>query len=333
MSRFNLALLMVILFIAVFPISGKCQTVPPLPLDSIRPQCMVVMPNAAAPPNWTAQIGNPASLQSCPRSGLPNSEYIQAYFEDVDLSTGQGFDDPTPAGGGITLGQQRRDCVCKVLQYLETVFDFHPDVSPTNPLIVKFGVSSASMFGIAGLSAMTMPNYPLSSPGYHHSYMANAMLNGGPNLGSEFCGNVMVNFYDPLHIQFGYCGSSIAPCEEDFFSVILHEMTHILGMSSGMEKVTSGSSPTINFPLGTNTFTEFDNQFLYYEDPITGSLTKIITGTTPSINSALSVSTLASSYYHVWLTNDPLSTSRLNQPIADNEDLYFIGAMPVNLKL
>ncbi len=276
--------------------------------------CKVTLPTTGA--DFTMPtLSNPAALVSCSSSGR-----LQAYFEDVDQFTGLGFDEHTTyttCNGTQQIGLTRRNTVCAVLSYLESILNIDPSVTATNPLIIKFGVSYSTTFPLTPfgpVDAIVTPNLPIGVPGYHHTYLATGIISGGTNLGSQHCGNILINFNN----SYNYCNATIGGCEEDFYSIILHEITHLLGFCSGVERIQNGSTNAINLPLGANTFTKFDSLFLY--DEISGSLTKIVTGTSlPSLN--VPASTLLASIHNCWLTSDPLGTSRTNQPIVDYNDL------------
>lgn len=238
-----------------------------------------------------------------------SSNKLQAWFEDVDdgsgngvqVRTNQGFDDPT-------FGSQARSCVCSVLSYLESLLNINSQVSSSNPIIIKFSKFSTTPFLMPFLEAEVRPNYPFGIAGYSHSYMGNAIINGGNNLSLYHAGTIRVNF---AH-SYSYCQQP-SGCEEDFYSAILHVVTHILGFTSGLEKSTY-PSPTLNTPLGPGAFTKFDEFYLYYKNS-PSSLSKIVSGTPPAIT--VSTSTLISSADQVWVNGDLLSNSRTNQPIAD----------------
>lgn len=278
------------------------------PQDSTHTACMVLIGQG-----YTGGFSLPGtyqngSLQSCPGS----SGRLRAYFEDVQLGTGAGFDD-------LSQGADRQACVCAVLSYIESVIDINPAVTAANPLIITF--AQATTFTPIQLISTVAPNYSGAVPGYNNSYMQEAIIHGGAGLPTQSCGVISINFADP----FTYCQTTtISGCTDDFFGVVLHDVTHLLGFASAIHKATwSGGilyPPGITASLGANTFTTFDEQFLYYKNGST--LSKVVTGTGASAAiSPAAAATLATSSDILWLNSDPLATTRTNQPIADEGDI------------
>lgn len=275
--------------------------------DPSNPMCMVYMPQAGPPPNFAMPVGplSPGAIQNCGNGAL------QAYFEDVDDGTGArtklGFDDPVD-------GANRRACVCSVLTYLENLLTIDPGINASNPITIKFDKwVSPSIFIPGSLKAFVYPNYPTSLPGFHHSYMGNAIINGGINVGANHAGSIQINWSH----SFAYCnGSPVGDCQLDFFDLILHEVSHLLGLSSSLQKDMIGGN--ILQPMGPSTYTKYDESFLYFNTG-TMPLTKIVNNSTLLLNVAAPV--LAASFHNVWLNGDDLTTTRTNQPIEDAVDL------------
>ncbi|MEO6831540.1 MAG: T9SS type A sorting domain-containing protein [Chitinophagaceae bacterium] len=249
---------------------------------------------------------SPASIPVCFGDGR-----IIPYFEDVDKGSGLGFDD-------VVEGQRRRDCVCEVIKYVESVFLIDNHITASNPIYIKFDEFTSVLFNPAYLRATVSPRYDLGNVGYENSYMQEAMINGSPsNLANENCGSIRINWqYAPY---FAYCGSgtTLSGCQEDFFQLILHEMTHLMGFTSAVVK--SASLFNLSSGLGLNSFTTFDEHFLYFKKS-SGTLQQMVTpGSVPSIS--YSLSSAAFPLGEIWLNADPLSTTKTNQPMLDIGDV------------
>jgi len=110
--------------------------------------------------------------------------------------------------------------------------------------------------------------------------------------------------------QYAYCTPTIQNCEHDFFSVILHEITHCLGfLSFGIE-----NAGALTSRFGDKVFSKLDEHFLYYNN--SGVLQKLFDinfSSSTGVNPALPALNAASNS-NVWLNNSPL-LNKQNQPI------------------
>jgi hypothetical protein len=153
----------------------------------------------------------------------------------LDTGTGFGFDDPT-------LGAARKATIDAVLQYIGTVI--------TNPgaLDVEFQVSTNTG---TGFLAFAGPFYPTSTPGFFPGTAFEHITTGIDPDNAIPDIRVTVNFGYPWNSEVDNPG----PGEYDLFSVMLHELTHGLGIlsntnSTGASAV-SGGNPGV--------FTTFDD--------------------------------------------------------------------------
>lgn len=252
---------------------------------------------------------NGGSAKLLPPGPLPpNAELlcgsIKLTFMDVVNATGYGFDDPI-------LGSTRRNCVCTVMNYVQSVINFPSSITPSSPIEILFDNSvnnSSSTLGFA--SPIFPPAFFTNTPGYYGGYVYDYITTGvNPAPINQEHGMITVNF----NKLYSYCSPTIGDCEYDFQSLILHEFTHLLGVGS----LITENSGVLESAHAPNVFTEFDNLFLYYEQG--GSFLKLADITSYSgnggINPSLPSNMFAFPLYNkVWLNNDVFS-SKTNQPI------------------
>lgn len=139
-------------------------------------------------------------------------------YQDIISNTDQGFDHPTE-------GPARCAVAYAVLSYIDYVLNFELNLASSAVIDVHFDLSE--MDGTGALA--TGGTYFFSSP---------------PGFTGGFCFDHIVTGTDPsgslmdifCTVDFGYPwytgGSSPLPSQVDFFSVLLHEMTHGLGFLS-----------------------------------------------------------------------------------------------------
>jgi hypothetical protein len=192
-----------------------------------------------------------------------------------------------PAGGFAdpTFGAVRRNTLCAVLNYVESVFDLSnvPDhsirieVEPSWIMSLNQAPTAVNYFAYAG------PNYSSVAPNTIMGGAVYDFITTGvdPALSSEFHGYLKVNF--------STVGSYIAPinwlndhtqnlssCQLDLFYILLHEVGHILGFGS---TANDGGTLAPSSLFGNNNFSRLD--FLLHRSSGFGAenLQKFILGT------------------------------------------------------
>lgn len=170
---------------------------------------------------------------------------ITLVFEDVENSTGVGFDDATE-------GQARRDVAAAVWAYInDEVIDHDGEV------IVLFEESLTNTNGdslpLATAGTWFSQVDGVVDPGSTQRIRDGIALPGGLDA-DIFCD---VNFGYDFYAGTGTPGGS----EYDLFSVLLHEMGHGLGFSALINS--DGTAPGTNdtrFPFTSHLFTESDDK-------------------------------------------------------------------------
>ncbi len=198
------------------------------------------------------------SFQSFAQCDNCTTNFTVTYADD---GTGLGFDDPAPyncaVGGGTTsVGAQRKFIVCEVLKYIESIID----LNGTSPHI-HFSTSLASPNPEGAIAAVTEaynPNYStysqiiqpmilehITSRIDASTHCPTGVVCPDATIECDF-GFPLINLeLDPQNAQAG----SI-----DFFEVVLHEVTHALGVYSLIQSDgTSNLSGNLNGP-----YTSFD---------------------------------------------------------------------------
>ncbi len=213
----------------------------------------------------------------------------------------------------------KRNCVCNVLQYIESVVDVNVDVNAGDDPIEILFTASQNNSGSSTLAFAT-PLWPAAAtltntPGYYGGYLYDHITTGtdpDPNVED---GRITVNFGH----DYAYCGDPIGTCEYDFSAVILHEMTHLLGFAS-LVNLNGGNIESIIAP---NVFSKFDEQFLYH----TNSLNKVVDISAFSGTGGINPAVTSVTSNNIWLNNDNLSTTRTNQPIFSPTTFAFGGSL------
>lgn len=256
---------------------------------------------------------NTPILKSLP-TPLDPSAYIicgngkfRIIFMDIVNDTGFGFDQSA-------LGPQRRNCVCEVVNYLESVISIPANIGTTSPTIdIIFNLSTNNAIGnpLAVASPVFPPEFynatgPFPVPGYYGGYLYDYITTGvKPDVNSEEA-QITVDFQN----QYSYCLSTVPDCQLDFYSIILHEFTHALGFISFGKEV----SGVLSSKISANVFSKLDEHYLYYNN--SGVFLKMFDvvafSGTNGVNPLLPLN--AGTNNNVWLTNSNL-INKQNQPI------------------
>lgn len=237
-------------------------------------------------------------------------------YMDIVNSTGIGFDD-------AALGADRMSCVCKVFQYLDNVIDIPSNIGTTDPTIdIIFNPSLQTTSGTLAAATPVFPPGFASTPGYYGGYVYDYIMTGVKPDPLWEDGVITVDFGTTgSPKKYNYCEAVFNDdCAYDFFSVILHEVTHLLGFASFLHD-NSGVTQSI---INPSVFSRMDEACLYYESP---SLVKMVDISTFSgnggINPVVTSATNPLATNRVWMYNNSLTTSRENQPVYSG-----IGFMP-----
>ncbi len=224
--------------------------------------------------------------------------HFNVYYDDYNFIPLDGFADPT-------LGPTRRQTLCAVLSYIESIIQFpsgqmdlfvQRSFSPTNPS------GAVSFLAFAG-PFLTAPTTDGIVDGYLHQHITTGI---DPN-NIQYDARVTVNFDQAAGqpICYDYINGPAPSCCYDLYSVLLHEMTHALGWISYIGEDLSGNFfPESNFsPL--NAFSLFDFNYLYKGDILNpGTFNKLVIGTqaAPFINPLVNVPNALRSV-DIWLNN------------------------------
>ena len=193
-----------------------------------------------------------------------------------------GFADPVH-------GIDRINTFCAVLTYIQSVFDFD-NISSNDPIKIEVDASFDPILNPAGLSinyaAIAGPTFNNSISGKIQGGNIFDYINGGNNYVSNngFHGLMKVNFDGTYDVYGNYYPinwlnnhtQNISNCQIDLFSVLLHEVGHMLGFLSLANN---------NGQLAPQSLSENDNfsilDFLLYksDDLTVNSLQKFILGT------------------------------------------------------
>jgi hypothetical protein len=168
---------------------------------------------------------------------VPSAISFSVIYDDT--GTGKGFDDPT-------FGADAKAVVVDVLIYLDSV------LNATGALDIQFNVSQLDGAGFLG-SAGTF--YPTGTSNFFNGAAFEHIVNGVDGPGTADI-SATIDFGHPW-----YFGSGTPPSGQwDFYSVILHEISHGLGFSS-LANATGGSN------IGSGVYSEFDD-FLETGSPV-----------------------------------------------------------------
>lgn len=177
-----------------------------------------------------------------------NTGKFELYFEDCQLNTGSGFDDPSPTTAGSNLGRDRRRTICQVYADLDVMISQNPATcGATNDQVrVKIMPSQANGYFADGSNLAPLPSTVGGAASPYTTYgpkdgivevMPWIVINTGSdqqfNYGSQlYHGFVRINFTS-LNATWQTDNTiPVASNAVDLYSVTLHEAMHMLGMVS-----------------------------------------------------------------------------------------------------
>lgn len=248
---------------------------------------------------------------------------FRLYYEDLLQSNNDGF-------AHSTLGAKRRQTLCAVLNYVQSVYDFNLiptgdyidlyvmwSYAPTNP-----APSGTGFLAVAGPFFSPGSGYG-NTAGFYGGNMFDHVTTGTDPQPGQYDGVLQVNF-DKVTPSFQIASywddytNTTSTCVWDLYSVLLHEVTHIMGWFSNVKEDTSTNNYYAENTLN-NSFTLFDKYFLYYGDaktPTTFAGNKLVTlGGSPVVNPNFvspSSNTNPLRSNKVWMNNSGIP---LNHPV------------------
>lgn len=232
----------------------------------------------STPSNPTASIVPNLSIPFNNFTGTPvTCGSFNLYYADIANGSSFGFNDPND-------GLDRRNTLCDVLTYIESVFDF----SGLNSNIdIYIEASTNNVLAPLANGGPIYPSSMSSTSGIYEGYFFEHLNTGNDPDVNEYDAYLEVNFGHNYH--YSTPGNS---CQYDLFTVLLHEITHQMGWISFIE---SGTHPAVNTgttpfsSISTNTFSKFDELFLHQKQG--AAFQKLIntSGGVSSINNNLSV--------------------------------------------
>jgi len=196
-----------------------------------------------------------------------NNNQFTLVFLDIENNKNVGFDDPNPSPctANITLGEERVNTVCAVLDYISSVIDING-----NPEIcfLESETATPAQGALGTGSALYPASLPQSSfiGGYLHEHITtgNDPDANVPDatvfidFGSRVEGGVTIPVFS--------CAGGCPNAAIDLYTVLLHEITHALGFASFINAVTTNNvTALISNPGGP--YTLYD-QFLLNNNQI-----------------------------------------------------------------
>ncbi len=247
---------------------------------------------------------------------------FEFFFDDINLGTGMGFDDPVN-------GMAFRQCVCDVANYIQTVFDipagdgtpievifnqsWTPSNLPPNPNVLATGGSYYST-----------PAFLSGTAGFYGGNTFEHYTTGFDPDPGNIDGAITVNFMVPYRL----CNLPRSCGAFDFYSIMLHEFSHVLGWASAVTNTPSIRS--IYWP--NDQYSKYDEFFLHYGsvDPTAPPLIKIVTNAaTPLINTGLPTNALTGGA--LWVYGHKQDHTTLNQNVPSFTNMsYAMGSGPPN---
>ncbi len=217
-------------------------------------------------------------------------DHFRLYYDDFNHSPG-GFTDPTLVGS-ITIGEQRRNTLCAVLEYIESVIEIpageridifiNQSFSNINPIS-----TGSSMLAMGG-PYYTANTFGVSQGVYNGNFYDHIKTGIDPDP-NNYDALLQVNFdqyWDtyginhPIEYYDDYQTVNVNN-RFDLYSILLHEVTHMLGWVTGISEDLTTSVPYSNPAISiNNSFTLYDWNFLFQGDILNiGTLTHLVGGT------------------------------------------------------
>jgi hypothetical protein len=159
----------------------------------------IEVPNGSA---FAAKAGAPSEDRAGP---------FNVIYEDIELATGIGFDDPE-------LGEERRDTLWAVLDYIGQVIDVPGEAD----LFIRESQTDGG-----GALASAGP-FLIPESGFQSGLVFEHLTTGVDPSPTVPDGTVTVDFGFPWNAGLGPVGED----EQDLFTTLLHEVTHSLGVLS-----------------------------------------------------------------------------------------------------
>jgi hypothetical protein len=290
----------------------------------------------------TTPLPNPASVftlqTSFPPAKVEQCGKFRLYYEDYLQANNDGF-----ANTAFGLGLARRNTLCAVLTYVQTVYNFNQ--LPANEYIDLYiewsyaALTNPAPFGTGFLARGAPyfgPNFGQPGfAGFYGGYMFDHLTSstGADPESGHYDGHIEVNF-DKVYSSSGssfnvsywddYTNTTTA-CAWDLYSILLHEVTHVRGWLSLVEE----DSTTNHYAQNSwnNSFMLYDKYFLYYGEAHTpGTFTgnKLVTISPPSVNANVNLNSDPLRSNKVWMNNMGMP---LNHP-AYSGDFPFPSTVP-----
>lgn len=226
-----------------------------------------------------------------PASAIVTCDKVKLYFEDQAIGSNEGFDAP------LGVGLARRNLMCDVVTYIQSVFDF--SAVPTGQYVrilvdtsytpTYFPAPTGIPYYAKASAFYPSSTTPIITNGFLHSFVTSGI---DPVVG-DYHALVQVNFDKTAGsptLNYYVGTGTVGSCMIDLYSTLLHEITHTLGWSSFIENtyITGASSTS-----GGKLFTSIDTSVCKTNDP---HITPAIFSTLVHYYSSGTISPYASKY-------------------------------------
>lgn len=236
---------------------------------------------------------------------------FELVFTDLIEDDGDGFDSEGLSGYYIP-------CLIEAMEYIEQVFDIN--ITDT----IQIEINSVHTGLTSGLATATPLGFGGLSNTFYSGYMYEHLMSGTDPSEAEYDGRIAFNF------DFSYsteCNDYTDYCNINMYSVMLHEVTHLLGFFSRINLTPTG----IGSVFGTNVFTNFDQKYIYYNSDMPGGngiLTQLV-HTDLSGQPVVDASFIYNDVmlrHSLWLNGDHFINDNTNMPIAFSKAYYGPGS-------